>query len=385
MSSILVKSIIKQREMIKGLIAGKVAEVAQRCADIMNDRTALEKLLEKNIQQLEYCKYIYVLNAKAIQLTSNITRTGQNASHFDRDRADRPYMPNESDNKNLHLSEAYISAYKKRPSLTAIQNILSADGELIGYLGVDYDLRELPHTENTYKELKEWRQIKGDPAIRNTLFHQQRVNSKMDEDIDEVMAVLEELMTQHGVFHGKFHFSSSRATIWLVDNPYDYRILDYENLIDPNTCLAFPRRPYFEKAIVPAEDIAKVFRIFRVLRFCDETIYLRAGSLNVVNGMVGLNFSCDGSHYIPYGEFLDKDIAFWFGGDLIGTDNIDRIKISHSIEQICLRGCNYVNSIIEQLNNDQEVGLLANFSHDELKIVLEELDSIMSVYSAHKD
>jgi hypothetical protein len=30
----------------------------------------------------------------------------------------------------------------------------------------------------------------------------------------------------------------------------------------------------------------------------DETIDLRSGSLNIHNGIVGLNFSCDGSRYM---------------------------------------------------------------------------------------
>jgi hypothetical protein len=56
-----------------------------------------------------------------------------------------------------------------------------------------------------------------------------------------------------------------------------------------------------------------VFNMFRTLRFADETVYLRAGSLNIINGMVGLNFSCDGSHYMRYDEFLEKNAEFWFG------------------------------------------------------------------------
>ena len=49
---------------------------------------------------------------------------------------------------------------------------------------------------------------------------------------------------------------------------------------------------------------------FQLLRFMDENIYLRSGSLNIFNGMIGLNFSCDGSHYMSYREFLEKDIQF---------------------------------------------------------------------------
>ena len=65
--------------------------------------------------------------------------------------------------------------------------------------------------------------------------------------------------------------------------------------------------------MVPEEKIIKVFAQFKKLRFADETIYLRSASLNIVNQMVGLNFSCDGSHYVPYDEFLMKDNSFWFG------------------------------------------------------------------------
>lgn len=36
-------------------------------------------------------------------------------------------------------------------------------------------------------------------------------------------------------------------------------------------------------------------------------------AMNIMNGFVGLNFSCDGSHYMPAGEFLDKGLDFWIG------------------------------------------------------------------------
>ena len=56
-----------------------------------------------------------------------------------------------------------------------------------------------------------------------------------------------------------------------------------------------------------------ILRAFKLLRDADETIYLRAASINIMNGLVGLNFSCDGSHYMAANEFLDKDMSFWFG------------------------------------------------------------------------
>jgi hypothetical protein len=56
-----------------------------------------------------------------------------------------------------------------------------------------------------------------------------------------------------------------------------------------------------------------VFEHFRLFREMDKTVYLRADSLNIMNGMAGLNFSCAGSHYMPVAEFLEKDERFWFG------------------------------------------------------------------------
>jgi hypothetical protein len=155
--------------------------------------------------------------------------------------------------------------------------------------------------------------MKGDPAIRGGLFQQQRIQSPMDQRMDEVLDLVTALVSAHGVFHAKLHFSSSRATLWYIDDPLRYRILDIEDLTDPGIVLASPSRPYPEDAVIPLARVGEVFRTFRALRFMDETIYLRAGSLNIFNGMVGLNFSCDGSHYMPWGEFLEKNLGFWLG------------------------------------------------------------------------
>jgi hypothetical protein len=51
----------------------------------------------------------------------------------------------------------------------------------------------------------------------------------------------------------------------------------------------------------------------RELRLADEVIYLRSASINIFNGMISLTFSCDGSHYMRYDEFLEKNMAFWLG------------------------------------------------------------------------
>ena len=312
-TSNLKESILKQREMLTVLLGKTMHKLGKECATLISDRTALESLLTEALPNIAYCKHLYVMDATGFQTIDNITREGPDHSHFGRNRSERPYMQDILGSTDFKLSEAYISRNKKRPSLTAIQVIRNDKGEHIGYLGADYDLRELPGTEGLYQESRTWRQIKGDPAIRGGLFLQHRAQSEMDDRLDDILPLMNELMTEHGVFHGKLHFASSRASIWLVDDPYAYRILSIEDLIDPDICLAYPHQPYTERAIVAPEHIAPVFEMFRELRFADDTIYLRAGSLNICNGMVSLNFSCDGSHYLRHDEFLDKGLDFWFG------------------------------------------------------------------------
>jgi hypothetical protein len=312
-STSLQKNIRLQRELLTGLLGESMHDLATRCAEVIDSRIALETLLINAFPIFSYCKHLYVLNADGIQLTDNITKEGVDHTHFARDRSDRPYMQDIIGTTDFKLSEAYISKNKKRPSLTAVQVIRNHKGKHVGYLGADFDTRELPHSAEAYSEPDNWRQIKGDPAIRSGLFLQQRVESIMDGRLDEVLPIMNELICEHGVFHGKLHFSSNRGTIWTMDDPYIYRILSIDELTDPDICLAYPGHPYPERAIVPADRVMDVFNMFRTLRFADETVYLRAGSLNIINGMVGLNFSCDGSHYMRYDELLEKSAEFWFG------------------------------------------------------------------------
>lgn len=311
-------AIASQRMLLRSRLAGRMEKLAVKCRDAWPDRQALEAALIKGLEALPYCKYLYILDAQAQQITANISHDGLMPESFGRDRADRDYLKEALAGEHFSLSDAYISRNARRPSLTAVQQILDEQGQLLGFLGADFDLRELPLTREVYQHTDQWVQMKGDPAIRGGLFLQHRIESAMDQRIEEVLDLVVELVEVHGVFHAKLHFSSSRATLWLLDDPYRYRILDIDDLTDPGICLAWSQHPYPADAVIPAERIRDVFRTFCDLRFMDENIYLRAGSLNIFNGMVGLNFSCDGSHYMPWSEFLDKNVGFWMGsGDSV--------------------------------------------------------------------
>ena len=314
----LAESVAHQREVLANLLREPLALAAQSCSRAWPSRAGLNAALMHALPTVPGCKYLYALDTRAVQLSDNISHEGLIDTDFGRERADRPYMREAVPNQGFLLSQAYISLRAKRPSLTAIQIVRDDEGQVLGFVGADFDLRDLPITGKLYDEPTYWRQIKGDPSIRGGVFQQTRTESQLDQNIDTVLGVLEELITERGVFHGKLHFSSSRATIWLVDDPYRYRLLDIDALTDPDTCLIYPSRPYPADAIVPKDKIRPVLDALRALRFMDETFYLRAGSINIFNGMVGLTFSCDGSHYLPWDEFLSKGFDFWASGSPSG-------------------------------------------------------------------
>jgi len=314
----LADSIARQRDALKTLLREPLAQTARACSEVWGDRQALNAILSQTLAQQAICKYMYALDTQAIQISDTLGRDGAVIQDYGRDRADRPYMNERVPSEGFLLSQAYISLRAKRPSLTAIQIVRDASGRVLGFIGADFDLRNLPLTGKLYDEPTHWRQIKGDPAIRSAVFHQTRSDSHMDLKLDTVMGVVEELMIGHGVFHVMLHFSSSRAVIWLFDDPYRYRLLDIDALTDPNICLVYPERPYPADALVPREKIRTVLDGLRDLRFMDEMFYLRSGTLNIFNGVVGLTFSCDGSHYLPWDEFLSKGYDFWASGKALG-------------------------------------------------------------------
>ena len=305
------ESIAQQRKELLETMQEPLQQLAAHCNRVWADRANLDLALSAGLRTLPYGKTLYALDTNGIQISSNVSAEGVMLASVGRDRSRRPYMSEVLPITGTLLSEAYISLFGRRPSLTAVQIVRDSSGAVLGFIGTDFDLRDLPLTRKLYDEPVVWRQLKGDPSIRATVFHQSRVESAMDQQIDTVLGVIEELMVYHGVYHVILHFSSNRAVLWVMGDPYRYRLLDIDALIDPDICLAYPKTPYPADALVARDRIRAVLDLFRELRFMDDMFYLRSGTLNLFNGIVGLTFSCDGSHYIPHDEFLGAGYDFW--------------------------------------------------------------------------
>ncbi|MFC1774466.1 PDC sensor domain-containing protein [Pseudomonadota bacterium] len=304
--------IYRQREQLAHKLREPLTQLGEQCAPAWGDKEHLNRILLDGLATVPHCTWLYVLATDGMQLSDNIGRAGIIPGHYAQDRSQRPYMKEQVPAWGFLLSDAYISILTRRPSLTALQVVRSERG-VLGYLVADFDLRDLPVTSDLYEEPGNWQQIKGDPAIRSTLFQQTRVETPMDRNLDQAMSILEELLTERGIFQCQIRFSSSQATIWTVDDPFRYRTLDHEAMTDPDICLVYPHGPYADNALTPRTDIPRVLDTMKALRLADETIYLRMASINLFNGMVSLTFSCDGTQHMRYDELLQKDRAFWFG------------------------------------------------------------------------
>ena len=308
------ESIAQQRSLLVGMLSDPLGRAAQACSRVWGDREAMDQAMVQVLKTMPYAKFMYALDTKATQISDNISHDGIITYDYGRDRSDRPYMNEIVPSSDFVLSSAYISLRAKRPSLTALQIVRDNNKQVLGFIGADFDLRALPLTRALYEEPRQWKQIKGDPSIRGNVFAQSRIDSEMDKHIDIVLGVVEELIVDHGVFHVKLHFSSNRAVIWHMDDPYRYRLLEIDALTDPNICLVYPNTSYPADATIPANKIRPILEGLRQLRYMDDTLYLRGGALNIFNGIINLTFSCDGSHYLPYDEFLNREHAFWASG-----------------------------------------------------------------------
>ncbi|MDG2353584.1 MAG: hypothetical protein P8L86_02045 [Gammaproteobacteria bacterium] len=295
----------KQKDFLSYELQGGFSQLATQCADCMGSTSSLndlDELLHAHMKKCLYANLTYVLDRSGVQISSNVNKTQILSDFQGQDLSDRPFFNKVDIDHPFYLSDAYISGATLRPCISAVHAIYYSD-VLIGMLVFDLELNKLPLLEQKIGS-DDFRQIKGDPEIRSNLFNQNRVQSAMDQSIDTVHNIAKELLCGLGVFHLKLHYSSSRATVWTYDDPYNYRIHVLDEIINPNICLLYPKKSYPESAKVSPEQINQVLDHFKKMRFMDENLYLKSGSLNIMNGMVGLSFSCDGNHYLSTEEFL---------------------------------------------------------------------------------
>jgi len=310
-SSIL-HSVEEKKLALASIIREPLCELAVACGKAWPEGEKIDAILKAGIRSVPHCKLIYAWDRDNRVVSSMIGLQSLDENWRGRDLSERPYLKKNLPFKGIMLSSAYISELDSRRTITALQAI-NPNNHLEGFIAADFNVSDL--MQNTRLQIinSPYTQYRGDPAVRGTLFQQHRVQSDFDKVDDAAFDRLAEMITEYGVFHTKILFSSSRCTLWFYDDPFQYQLFNIHELLDDDLLLAYPERSYPERATVNAKQVREVYALFKSLRYIDDTVYLRSGSLNIINAMVGLTFSCDGSHYMTVDEFLDRDVQFWMG------------------------------------------------------------------------
>ena len=150
-----------------------------------------------------------------------------------------------------------------------------------------------------YKHL----QIKGDTSIRKFLFKQERQESLFDRKADRLIEICEILLCDRDAFHIKVHWSSDQLTVWNYTTPYEYNVYVGEEVFSKDLIELSPKSTNWIESKITRNQIRHILKTHARLRFSDKNIYVRAGGINIINGMISMTFSCDGSHYIPFDQF----------------------------------------------------------------------------------
>jgi len=306
------RTILEKKAALAEAVSAPLGTLAERAAAVWPDADDLDRVLQDGMAGIPHCHLLYAWGVDGIELSSMVKPSGPDTSWRGRDLSQRPYLKNHLPFKGIMLSSVYGSIYTHRQCITALQAVTREDS-LLGFIAADFALDDLLRDSKISAAETRWTQYRGDPAVRGTVFMQTRTTSLLDQHIDTVHDTFYQLMTEHGVFHCKIHYSSGRCSLWLYDDPYSYRIHNVDEIINPDICLAYPYHRFPEKAMAKPEQIRKVLDEFKQLRFADDTLYLRSSSINIMNATIGLTFSCDGSHYMSVDEFLEKDLSFWLG------------------------------------------------------------------------
>lgn len=144
-------SIFRQREELARMLREPLAQLVNQCVPVWGAREPLNAVLLQGFSGIPFCTNLYVVGTDCVQISDNVSIAGLVSDHYHRDRSERPYMKEAMPAWGFLLSDAYVSLAAHRPSLTALQVVVSG-ADTLEYLGADFDLRRLPVTSALYRE-----------------------------------------------------------------------------------------------------------------------------------------------------------------------------------------------------------------------------------------
>ena len=116
-------AVARQRILLRGLLSAPMERLAKYCCEVWPERTDLEQKLSEGLQSLPSCKFLFVLDQHARQITDNISSSGPAPEYLGRDRSERPYL-RESIAGHLPETSRSIHLRPRRHSIIEASNYL---------------------------------------------------------------------------------------------------------------------------------------------------------------------------------------------------------------------------------------------------------------------
>jgi hypothetical protein len=306
------QTIGEQRKVLADLFEPAMTNLAKQSIAIWHNLDKLDQILFEQRPTIPYAHLIYAIDKYGKQISSNVSQDGIDCRMRGQDLSRRPYSVSLYPKRHFTLSSVYISNTTGAPCMSAVQPVID-EQQFLGFIVADFDIRRLPLSVSSdvrNQPLRFWQEQHKSEIQKQV---SKRVDSLLDTHVDEISIILNRLIVEHGIFHCTLHYSSGQAMLWHLDEPYSYHLYNTEQLLNPELLHKYQvRNDYAKRAVVSEREVKQVLEHFRTLRLADNKIYLRSGSINVINGMVGLTFSCDGSQYVAVNDFLDRNLSFWF-------------------------------------------------------------------------
>jgi hypothetical protein len=306
------ETVSNKKKFLSSLVKAPLGTAAMACAERWHEQDAVTQYLLESLCRLPHCQLMYVIKTDGRQLTGNVTRNGIDNSWSGQDLSKRPYFTGNLPFRGMILSAAYLSQRSMQPCITAVQAI-NFNGELLGFLAADFHLKDLPIINTSTLQRMHMQNSQHHPSKGSRL--QKKRASEVDSNIDYLIYALSTLMQEHGVFHCKLHFDSERCNLWASQDPLNYQLHTIDELMSSELFDRYPATDFCERSVVTPDQIPTIFAQLKALRQADDNTYLHSGSLNIVNGLVGLTFSHDEPQYLSVEEFLNNDLGYWLNKD----------------------------------------------------------------------
>ena len=151
-----------------------------------------------------------------------------------------------------------------------------------------------------YQETLSRKQASDTDASLSSAFAGVFEDQHFDSNLDKLMEIVHELIMKKGVFHINIHFSSSQLVCWTLDNPFSFQIYTADEVFSSGFMRLFSPLESKLHTCIGKDQVRAILESLKWLRGKREGSELRNASIHMINGYIGLGFSCDDTRYINF-------------------------------------------------------------------------------------